>query len=108
MRASFALWRANILPAQEQEELRSILDWFNERLAKPKRLSVSRHSHPDSTAISWMRTTAHEHLRRLRQLAVIVESSGTAVDELRTSRPGYVVYEDGHQVVALPFANTPR
>jgi hypothetical protein len=55
-----------------------------------------------------MRVSAHEHLNHLRKLAALIESAGIGVDELRTDRPGYVVYADEHQVVALPFADTPR
>jgi hypothetical protein len=33
--------------------------------------------------------------------------AGLATHELTTTRPGYVVWEDKHQVVALPFADTP-
>jgi hypothetical protein len=105
---SYALWRANALGAQEQEELRNILDWLNEHLLIPQRMSVSRHPRAESTAISWLRTSASEHLNRLRRLAALVESTGAAVYEIHTDRPGYVVYEDAHQVVALPFADTPR
>jgi hypothetical protein len=38
----------------------------------------------------------------------LVESAGIEIEELRTTRPGYLVYEDRHQVVALPFTDTPR
>ncbi len=29
-------------------------------------------------------------------------------DLIRFVRPGYILYEDDHQVVALPFTDTPR
>jgi hypothetical protein len=108
VRAAFALWRANILEARQQEELRAVLDWLNENLARPERFSVSRHPRAQSTALSWIRDSAQEHLGYLRRLAALVGTDGTVVDELRTKRPGYVVYEDAYQVVALPFADTPH
>jgi hypothetical protein len=108
IRVSYALYRENRLRDDAQRELRGILDWFNAHLARPDRLSVSRHPRAKETAISWMRASAHEHLAQLRRLAALVEANGAAVHELRTDRPGYVVYEDAHQVVALPFADTPR
>ena len=56
-----------------------------------------------------MRASASEHVVRLRRLAVLVEAAGTAVHELRTARPGYVLYRATIiQVVALPYADTPR
>src|ERR1700730_2217187 len=86
IRAAYALWRANILEAQEQEELRAILDWLNKHLARPERLSVSSHPRAKSTALSWIRGSAQEHLSYLRRLAALVETGGAVVDELRTKR----------------------
>jgi hypothetical protein len=85
-----------------------LLDWFSEHLAEPARFAASRYPRATETAISWTRATAIEHVRRLRRLTALIETAGIAVHELRTRRPGYVVYEDAHQVVALPFADTPR
>lgn len=106
--AAYALWRQNVLTGPDQDELRAILDWFNEHLAKPGRLTPSRHPRAQNTAVSWVRASAHEHMTRLRRLVMLLELGGVRVDELRTRRPGYVVYEDDRQVVALPFADTPR
>jgi hypothetical protein len=43
----------------------------------------------------------------MRAIAGIVERSGQyRVTVLVAIRPGYVVYEDAHQIVAEPFAGT--
>jgi hypothetical protein len=39
----------------------------------------------------------------VRDLVSLLEHKGITVHELRTERPGYVLYEDAHQVVAMPF-----
>jgi hypothetical protein len=41
-------------------------------------------------------------------MATIVGACGYVIREVRTHRPGYVVYEDEFQVVAEPFAETVR
>ncbi len=106
--AAYELWHQQTLAAADHAELRALLDWFKDHLAKPERLTASRHPRATETAISWMRASAHEHLSRVRRLAALVETGGLRVEELRTRRPGYTVYEDEQQVVALPFADTPR
>jgi hypothetical protein len=105
---AYDIWRDGHLNEGERDELRSLLDWFEAHLAVPSRLALSRHPRAKETAISWVRASAEEHVRKLRRLVSLVSATGIAVDELRTMRPGYVVYEDAHQVVALPFADTPR
>jgi hypothetical protein len=104
---AYTIWREHRLTEPEHSELRALLDWFNDHLEKPERFSASRRPHAKGTAISWVRASARDHVPRIRRVAALVESAGTAVHELRTKRPGYVLYEDGHQVVALPFADTP-
>jgi hypothetical protein len=105
---AYELGRQNGLVEPGCSELRSILDWFSAHLAKPERFTRSRYPRAKNTAISWIRSSAIEHTRKLRQLVKLVESAGIEVEELRTTRPGYLVYEDRHQVVALPFTDTPR
>jgi hypothetical protein len=91
------------------EELGELLAWFKTNLAVPSRFSASRHPRAQETAISWVKANAAEHVRRLRRLSLLVEEvTHLQIDELRTERPGYVVFEDDHQVVALPFTDTPR
>jgi hypothetical protein len=106
--AAYELWGRNILARPTQDELRTLLDWFDDHLAKPERFTPSRHHHAQKTAVSWVRASALEHVNQLRRLVTLVVAGGVAVDELRTKRPGYVVYQDDQQVVALPFADTPR
>ena len=43
----------------------------------------------------------------MARLAEVVRRCGHAVTELRTLRPGYIVYEDELQVIAEPFRDTP-
>ncbi|HTV69742.1 MAG TPA: hypothetical protein VMF90_14505 [Rhizobiaceae bacterium] len=57
--------------------------------------------------MSWFKPTAQEHIEKAFELTTILQQHGYIVEVLRTSRPGYVVYEDAHQIVAEPFFDTP-
>jgi hypothetical protein len=107
LRNASVLWEENALSDIEYAELRELLDWFNEHLARPRRLTASKAPHARRVALSWMRSSALDHVSRIRRVAQIVQSAGIPVAEIRTDRPGYVLYEDKHQVIALPFADTP-
>jgi hypothetical protein len=41
----------------------------------------------------------------MRNLVALLEHRGVVVEELRTLRPGYVVYEDEFHVATIPFAD---
>ncbi len=105
---AYQLRREKALAEVDHEELCALLTWFGEHLAVPQRFTVSRHTRAAETALSWLKASAKEPMSRLRRVTELVASTGVPVVELRTMRPGYVVYEDEHQVVALPFADTPR
>jgi hypothetical protein len=56
-------------------------------------------------AISWFKLSATEHVSRMRELVALLEHKDIAVEEFRTDKPGYIVYDDAHQVAAIPFTN---
>ncbi len=39
-------------------------------------------------------------------MIAVLENNGVHVRTIKTVRPGYVVYEDEFQVVAVPFADS--
>ena len=69
-------------------------------------MSRSGRVHAKRVAISWLRDSATCHIRKMRELAALLESYELQVEMLTTSRPGFVVYEDDYQVVAEPFRDT--
>lgn len=99
--------REKWLSSGSHDELCDLLLWFKDNLPIPDRFAASRRPHAEHSGISWIRTSAHDHMRRLRRIAELLGSVGIPVHELRTTRPGYILYEDEHQVVALPFGDTP-
>jgi hypothetical protein len=42
----------------------------------------------------------------MQELVAVLENHGVPVHILKTTRPGYVVYEDEFQVVSEPFRDT--
>jgi hypothetical protein len=95
------------MSVEDAERLQELYAWFKANLSVPNRFSLSTRPHAKAQALSWFRDSAVEHIRSMRAYQRILETYGLSVETLRTSRPGYVVYEDEHQVVAYPFADTP-
>jgi len=100
------LCESGIVNAYEEEQLLSIRDWFSEHLEKPKSFTTSRKPHATNVAISWFKDSAKEHISKMYEIALILEAHGIFVEVIKTSRPGYIVYEDEHQVTAEPYAET--
>jgi hypothetical protein len=105
--AAYRLWRSGNLPEYEGARLREILDWFNMNLEKPNRFTTSKPPfyRKQNRAISWFKDTATEHIANLREIMTILDNHGIHTEMIQTDRPGYVVYEDEHQVVAEPFSD---
>jgi hypothetical protein len=95
----------NLLP-HEQAEYDKIYEWFRHNLKKPRSFTRSSKPHAKSVAISWFKPEATEHIARMHALTQILRAHGVEVEELKTERPGYVVYEDNFQVAAEPFKET--
>ncbi len=74
----------------------------------PKRFQRSTKPHRESKGIYWFKTDADDCIRHVRYLGYLVADHNVVVRELTTDRPGYIIYEDNYQVVAEPFADTPR
>ena len=87
--------------------MEDIWAWFNHHLERPERLALSSRSHAKAQALSWFRDTAANHISKMRAFAEILERYGIHVQMIRTSRTGYVLYEDESQIAAYPFADTP-
>jgi hypothetical protein len=100
-------WSACLENSHEEELHDATRHWFNENLEEPTRFTASKppfYRKPNK-AISWFKDTAKDHLAHIRDLVVILQSHGIAVQMLKTDRVGYVVYEDEYQIVAEPFTD---
>ena len=95
-------------PKYLRDELRQTLDWFVTNLPIPDRFARSRRPHRSDDGICWFKMDSVACITHVRYLAYLVDECGIPVRELTTTMPGYVIYEDEAQLVAAPFATTPR
>lgn len=57
--------------------------------------------------LSWFKPTAEMHVAKAFELTELLSRHGFHIEVLKSSRPGYIVYEDDIQIVAEPFFDTP-
>jgi hypothetical protein len=93
--------------ADDLKYLELLYAWFKAHLPVPTRFAVSSKPHAKAQALSWFRDASSEHIGQMREYKRVLEKYGLQVSMLCTKRPGYIVFEDQHQVVAYPFADTP-
>src|SRR5207244_10492665 len=104
--AAYELRDGNVISASDRRSLEDLLAWFRVNLAVPQRFNSSKskgYYRKKTAGISWLKPTAGEHIAKMRALVAVLEDNGYQVSQVTTDRPGYVVFEDDHQVVAEPF-----
>jgi len=97
-------------PEPIRRELVAALDWLDEHLEVPDSFNRTKSKgwyRRQTRGISWLRSSATEHVAAMQRLVDALTKAGYVVREVRTERAGYVTYEDEHQVVAEPFRDTP-
>ena len=80
--------------------------WFNENLAVPRRFTVVSRRRHVYAGICWFRPTAHEHIARARDLAMLIAEAGRPTTMVTTRHAGQVLYRDDFQIVAKPEERT--
>jgi hypothetical protein len=104
--AAYDLREGTRTSISDRQSLESLLAWLDANLAKPQRFNSSKskgYYRRRTAGISWLKPTATEHIAKMRALIAILERNGYQVSQITIDRPGYVVFEDDHQVVAEPF-----
>lgn len=108
--AAYGLLEDPELDPYSRQYLEDLIGWFRENLAVPERFSASKHDR-DKTftrGLSWFRPQAQEMIDKSWELASFLEMMEIPIELLKTDRPGHIIYADDHQIVADPFADTPR
>jgi hypothetical protein len=88
---------------EDVNELKALNRWFNANLDKPTKFSNATNKNPASISLSWFKDTAKEHLLKTNDIIKILERYDLIIERLISKNPGYIVYEDDHQVSAIPF-----
>jgi hypothetical protein len=83
------------LAPHETELLEATYEWLNSNLPCPPFSSAGW----SRDAVAWFKDSAHESIKRMRELATLLETHGLPVRMLRSRNPGKVLYEDTYQVV---------
>ena len=90
----------------EREVLGDLLTWFEHNLEVPKRFNRTKskgYYRRATKGVSWFKASARRHVSKMYRLAAILRDLGHNVTLIRTSNPGYLIYEDSQQGVAEPF-----
>ena len=106
--AARGLHDKQLLSDEEEEILGEIRDWFNQNLEKPTRFTTAKppYYRKRQNGISWFKDSAREHIVKMREMAAVLKRHDVPVRMIKASRPGYIVYEDDFQIVAVPFADS--
>jgi hypothetical protein len=106
--AAYELSYAGVVAKHDEDYLSETIVWFNKNLAVPKYYAGDRHPRAKARAICWFKPGAKAQIERARDLQHILEYYGAFVEMIKSRRRGYIVYEDAHQVTAIPFSDTAR
>jgi hypothetical protein len=106
IQAAYRLRYADVLAPHDDERLAATLDWFNKNLGVPTYYRGNRHPRAKALAICWFKPHAKAQIERARDLQFLLEYYGSFAEMITCRRPGYVVYEDAHQIAACPFKST--
>jgi hypothetical protein len=102
----YKLLDARELSQSETQELQAIRNWFEKHMDVPDRFARSTRSRAAPKAISWYKSSATEHIGRMHAMCRILNEHGIVTEMITSTRPGTVVFEDEHQIAAVPFADT--
>jgi hypothetical protein len=105
-RKAYALRRSHELPSDLHEQLDQALSWLDSHLKIPERFTRGNRRGAAGLAISWFKDSADEYIRQMRTICRVLNEHGIPTEMITSERPGYVVFEDGCQVAAVPCSDT--
>jgi len=100
--AAYLLDGDDELPDYARAMLVEILAWFDRHLVAPHTFSRSPRAYGRNIGLCWFKDTARQHVERAFELMALLEDNNIFIEVVTADRPGFVVYEDDHQIVAEP------
>ena len=100
--AAYDLWYNRHIDDTVLLAIRQELDWFNDWLPAPRRLTVKARGRLWHDGVCWFRDDARDMLVHANALAALIADCGVPVDRCWTRDPGQILYRDRWQVVAKP------
>jgi hypothetical protein len=91
---------------EDVEQIEALLAWFRKWLRVPDRFARSKKTHAHKKAICWFKDSSFRCISKAKEIVAILEKNGIETRRLVTRKPGYIVYEDYHQIAAVPFRDT--
>ncbi len=85
-------------PDYAYQVLQFHLNWLKVHLTSPAILDERE----NIRAICWFKPEARKPLLHIWPIKAMLEEFGYPIDVLKTRHPGWILYEDGWQVVARP------
>jgi len=96
----------NELYDYEEDMVKQLHHWFDLYLEAPPVQASGSNYYSTPMAISWFKSSAKKHISKMREFGYILEAHGIYVNEVKTTRPGKILYEDKYQIAAVPFQDT--
>jgi len=101
---AYRLKRSGLLDEFEYEQLDALMEDFEINLDIPScYVDRSLRRSRKYAAICWFKPQSRRFTRGLWTLVDFLKRQGIAMRQWRTELPGRVLYEDEHQVAAVPF-----
>ena len=67
---------------------------------------AERRRNAQKKAICWFKDSSYRCITKAKEIVAILERNRIATATFVTRKPGYIVYDDYHQIAAIPFRDT--
>jgi hypothetical protein len=86
--------------------IENLFAWFKANLKVPNRFTGLKRRQKKKKAICCFKDSSYRCIFKVKLIVAILEDNGITTARFVTRKPGYIVYEDSHQVAAIPYRDT--